>query len=570
MSDQSEPKNSAVELQIASVAKSSARLNEVEQRLTVVTAEFNETQQRLELVTVERDHYASINARVRSNFNQVYAELQQAQRSIDALRFDCSLLGAQLSDAQRAREAIENSTIWRAFAPLRIIVSFLPGPIRGALRRARRSAHRFMAALGLLRAGRGSGDKAPATPFPPAPPAVLIPRSKHPASVPLAVQAVSDRFEALKALGVYRSPGEARRLTLVVDSLVDGHLVGGARTAIALSVCLAQHLGARLRIITRKHPAQVENIASVLAAERLVWDKDIDFVFVPHGTTRDVSMGDQEFFLATSWRVIRSVLPILGPSRIIYLMHDDERMLYPYGDDRLRCSETLGRAAVHFVISSGMLFDHLIDGAEPLHNIRERGIWFEPACPSFAGVNVCEQPTQGKRRFLFIACPHDPQDLYWRGLEAIANCLEENVLDPGEWEFHFVGDRLDELILPRCVKPSFVQNHSWPEYVEAVVRADVGLALRNSPHPGYPVLDLAASGAVVVTNQYGHKISLDRYSENIICTEPTIASLSQAVADAVHLAADVTARRTNFERSKIGNDWEATLLPVLKRLLPSD
>ena len=53
----------------------------------------------------------------------------------------------------------------------------------------------------------------------------------------------------------------------------------------------------------------------------------------------------------------------------------------------------------------------------------------------------------------------------------------------------------------------------------------------DTPHPSYPPLDLAASGAVVVTNRHGRKTSLCQYSENIVCVDPTVEALKAGIAD---------------------------------------
>ena len=244
-------------------------------------------------------------------------------------------------------------------------------------------------------------------------------------------------------------------------------------------------------------------------------------------------------------------------------------MFYPYGDDRLRCSEMLSDSDIRFVVNSKMLFDHLVEGIEPLTNIRGQGMWFEPAFPAFTAKKLVDRPISGKRQFFFYARPHNLRNLYWRGLEAVAACIEENILSPDEWDFHFVGRDLTNFQLPRGVKPIIAQNLPWPDYVRLVDSIDVGLSLMDTPHPSYPPIDLAASGAVVVTNRHGRKTSLAQYSENILSVEPSIEGLRLGIIDAVELATDQERRKANFARSQINNDWEITFAPVLEQLFPA-
>ena len=65
---------------------------------------------------------------------------------------------------------------------------------------------------------------------------------------------------------------------------------------------------------------------------------------------------------------------------------------------------------------------------------------------------------------------------------------------------------------------------------------DLGLCLMDTPHPSYPPLDLAASGAVVVTNTHGSKKSLEEWSRNIIAAPPSVSALIDALRDGVKLS----------------------------------
>jgi hypothetical protein len=68
--------------------------------------------------------------------------------------------------------------------------------------------------------------------------------------------------------------------------------------------------------------------------------------------------GDGDIVLTASWWATRSTLASVGASRILYLLQEDERMFYPFGDDRLRCAETLSEPGLRTLINTKMLFDH--------------------------------------------------------------------------------------------------------------------------------------------------------------------------------------------------------------------
>jgi hypothetical protein len=88
----------------------------------------------------------------------------------------------------------------------------------------------------------------------------------------------------------------------------------------------------------------------------------------------------------------------------------------------------------------------------------------------------------------------------------------------------------------------------------------------DTPHPSYPPLDLAASGAVVVTNTRGVKTNLARYSGNIICADPSVDHLLNGLASATKLVNDHETQQSNFLRNRLLRDWNLAFEPVLQQV----
>ena len=169
----------------------------------------------------------------------------------------------------------------------------------------------------------------------------------------------------------------------------------------------------------------------------------------------------------------------------------------------------------------------------------------------------------GKRSFIFYARPKNFRNLYYRGLEAVAAAIEAGYLDPERWDLYFIGRDLEPVSLPGGVRPKLIENLGWHDYQQLLRRMDLGLSLMASPHSSYPPLDLAAAGAVVVTNTFGrYKRSLDQYSANIICADPDLASLVTGISQGVALAQDVARREANHRNSKFATDWNAVFAPI--------
>ena len=171
--------------------------------------------------------------------------------------------------------------------------------------------------------------------------------------------------------------------------------------------------------------------------------------------------------------------------------------------------------------------------------------------------------------FFFFARANSAHNLYYRGLEVIGQALEQQLLRHADWKFYFVGTDLTSIKLPGGATPEFAQNLDWNDYAQLVRKADVGLALNLTPHPGQQTLELAASGAVVVTNKFANKISLDTYSSNIICAEPSVEPLVHAIGKAAALSKQMDLRASNYAANSISGSWQASFTPLFKELLHS-
>jgi hypothetical protein len=356
-------------------------------------------------------------------------------------------------------------------------------------------------------------------------------------------------------------------LTVLTDSVDPDRLFGDIATAMVVGVFGARRLKARLRLVTRDAAPDPGVLGGILRAHRVDWDGPTDFVHLPPGDQRPLPLGDKDLVLATSWRTARAALGSVNPARVLYLIQEDERMFYPHGDLRLRCSELLSEPTLRALVTTRELFDHLANGPEPLLHLREHGLWFNPAFAPFPRPNGPLPATKGKQNFFFCAWPNSNSTPYWRGLEALHAAMREGVFATEQWNIHFVGRELPDMELPAGVRPRVWSRLTWSEYVELVSIMDLGLCLMDTPHPCNPPLDLAASGAVVVTNTHGSKKTLEAWSRNIISAPPSVSALVAALRDGVQLSRDPAQRFVNCATDNIPREWEPELGPVIERML---
>lgn len=369
---------------------------------------------------------------------------------------------------------------------------------------------------------------------------------------------LSKRFVAIQPLRVYSVPGHEERVNLVTDSINAGSLFGGVGTAILLASMLASRRGAKLRVVTRTEAPDERGFAQVLECNGLMVPGNVEFVHLDVTDAKaqlDINDGDR--FLTTSWWTTASVLGSVAARKVDYLLQEDERMFYPYGDDWIRCEEIMRRSDIRFVINTELLYRHLLETG--MAHLKDTAVWFEPAFPAASAQRrIHGRLDGGKRKLFFYARPNNVRNLFYRGLEVLDRAVSEGVLDPTAWEVIFVGKDVPRVRLGDSVEPTVLPTMEWGEYREFIARVDAGFCLMSTPHPSYPPLDLASMGAFVLTNKFGVKQELNDYSPRIVCADLTIEALMDGLRAVIALAEGVAieARGDDWKASR---SWEASL-----------
>lgn len=381
-------------------------------------------------------------------------------------------------------------------------------------------------------------------------------------------QWVQTRFNALEPLRTFLLPAQSRRrVSIVTDSIAQGSLFGGVGTALIMGTLLANRLGADLRIITRTEPPVPDNVDHVLSVYGIKLQLEMQFCFAPAGQTRQsIDLLPDETLLTTSWWTTAATLAAVPAERIVYLLQEDERMFYPFGDDHLRCEQVLRNGQIRTVLNTRLLRDHF--AADGFDNLRDHALHFEPAFPAQV-FRPQPKPAGARPRFVFYARPNNPRNLFCLGLEVIDDAVTQGILDPAVWDIVFVGKDIPDVLLGGEHAPQRRENLGWRDYAELIGGADLGLSLMYTPHPSYPPLDLVASGAVVVTNRHGIKQDLSRYSDNAICCDAHRAALLEGLKRGVTLALDTPQRSANHAATRVARDWNETLHDVIERLAGS-
>lgn len=368
-----------------------------------------------------------------------------------------------------------------------------------------------------------------------------------------------------RPVSLFPVPDDRRRLTVVTDSVGESSLFGGVGTALVLGTLLANRMGASLRLATRTEPPDPAAIGRVLAAAGIELEQPLETVHAPVSGGRDLAVCDRDCFLSTSWWTTRGLLGSVRRDRIGYILQEDERMFYPFNDERQRCQQTLAEPGVFVAVNTRLLHRHLTAGPHAIPGLAARSVAFEPAFPG----SLRPSPPRrrgGRRQLFFYARPQHPRNLFVTGLDALVTAIDRGVFTAREWDIHLVGRDVPDLEFPGGIEPSRVTGLSWGDYTALVARMDAGFTLMDTPHPSYPPLDLAAGGAAVLTNRHGIKTDLTAYSANILMADTDRESLVAGLERLAERACDDAARAAARAADGICRDWGMALEETVVRM----
>jgi hypothetical protein len=246
-------------------------------------------------------------------------------------------------------------------------------------------------------------------------------------------------------------------------------------------------------------------------------------------------------FLATHWTTAQQVkqfLPQMDVKRCFYLIQDFEPGFYPWSSNHALALETYGLDHVG-VFNERLLYDYFVAQKVGIYadpELAGQALVFEPAVDRTHFHPPTQARVPGKRRLLYYARPGNPRNMLGLGLQALRAAVGETVFRQDSWEFLAIGGTNSLPPMP-LGHGAVLRPAPWADYraYGHLLRAsDILLCPMLSPHTSYPVLEMAASGGVVVTNSFGAKTAarLRALSANIIAAPPTEEGLAQALVEA--------------------------------------
>lgn len=366
----------------------------------------------------------------------------------------------------------------------------------------------------------------------------------------------------LHPMNIARDAGAEKHLNLVISSLGRAQLFGGIATCTGIATILARALNLPLRIITRDGGATQEQYWAIMSTMGIKpWSK---VSFYSDSSRNDLGRNslpiyssDADIFLASSWWTAAALRQSVKNEKVYHIIQEDELMFYQRGDDYLDCWNALNAPASKYIVNSHYLHDWF---KEAYPQIYKNSVVFDPVFAKNTSRIFSEKKSYN---LFFYARMTNPRNLFWFGTRVIDDCFKSGILNPEEWTIFIAGDdAIPQLEFSGGKKTVNLGILSWDEYKSFLQDVDLGLCLIHTPHPGYPVYDVASAGGVAVTNTLYTKNSFPS-SDNIIACDLSESAFMEGMKKAVALAKEASSRRENYSRQNIPTSWEESLSDVV-------
>jgi hypothetical protein len=372
-------------------------------------------------------------------------------------------------------------------------------------------------------------------------------------------------------IAVDPAASEAPHLNVLNSALTRNGMTGGPNTIINLALRVAR-LGVPVRLVTTVATSPLDPAWFRAHSMQLVGDPNLPDVPIVTAAdpARPLSIGRNDVFLATHWTTaqqLKAVLPRMAVQLFFYMLQEFEPAFYAWSSNYALALETYG---LNFwpVFNEALLANYMMDqGVGRLGDpaVRDHATIFEPAIEERLFHPPATPLPERPKRLLFYARPTNTRNMFGLGLMALRQASGDPAF--AGWQFVAIGGRGS--VPPMTLSNGHVLRPAeWMDYegyARSLREADVLLCPMMSPHTSYPVLEMAASGGLSVTNTFATKTreALEKLSDNIVATEPTVEAMA---ASLIAAAKRVNAGRSFTASINMARDWATTLDPAAVRL----
>jgi CTP:molybdopterin cytidylyltransferase MocA len=346
----------------------------------------------------------------------------------------------------------------------------------------------------------------------------------------------------------------AAGVVLLVPSLNAQQIFAGIATALDFGLLLAMR-GLEVRVVATDQPVSdpghgrlIEILRSRLASftrasvSGSVGDPLARMSFAD-GMVDPIRIGERDAVVATAWWTCykaRDLIAIRGRREAFYyLIQDYEPHFYAWSADYAQAMRTYSMDMIPIFNSTYLArffktqHPDLLGGEHHVFRPAVLGEEFQ--------ADLSDRPRENRKRVMLYGRPSVARNLFGMAVWALGRWIEAARLGPEDIEVVSLGEDHPDVSLPNGVRMVARGKLPWAEYKRFVQGVDIGLALMLSPHPSHLPLEMAAAGAVVVTNTFEGK-DLGEVSGNIVSVEAGVDEVTAGLARAYEKAHDLQAR----------------------------
>lgn len=363
--------------------------------------------------------------------------------------------------------------------------------------------------------------------------------------------------------------GRSATVTLLIPSLQNSSFFGGTATALIVAALASKISGKKLRIIeTLVHGnGKPSDLTKFLDSSDIGWAGEDVILESLAGRNYNhygyLDIHPEDVYIASAWWDAYSLQKLPLQNKFIYLIQDFEPIFYN-NSDRYALSEATYRSNQFIALcNTKLMYDFMKS-----HNYKSivSGEWFEPAVSRKSKIKRTERRKTAKRKLFLYGRPGVERNLYITALNALDFAFSNNYLDSADWEVVMAGqDNLPDIQLSTGMKIKNLGKMNLSEYFKLLSTIDIAVSPMMAPHPNYPTLEFASTGAVVVTTRYDIKQDLSNYSKNIILTDISAEAMALGIKKASEMPLEKI--KENLEQTNIESDWPEALNKPVREVL---
>ena len=359
-------------------------------------------------------------------------------------------------------------------------------------------------------------------------------------------------------------------LNVLQPVLSPQNMTGGPNTIVTMAALVAA-LGVHVRILTTKQHGRYDSRWFWDHVQKLSGqpvDQSLLEVSPAHDACRPAMIGRNDIFLATHWTTAQqanALLPRMRNQFFFYLIQDYEPGFYPWSSNYALAVETYGMNHIS-IINQKFLRDYLVAQgvgkfADPA--FRDDVLTFEPPIDRSL-FKARSRPPGRKKRVLVYTRPSNFRNMLGLCVLALRAVVQAAPFDLASWEFIGIGGHGSVPTIDLGSNTVLTQTpwHSYQSYADYLSESEVLLCLMLSPHTSYPVLEMAASGGLVVTSTFHVKTAseLRRVSANIIAVEPNVNAVVEGLLQAIKMIEDGFQPQSDISTPET---WQESLSQVM-------